>query len=160
MTELDALRELYMQVTRFRMTPPVDDDFPDVAREVCIAHDEACKLLNTTGRQFNLIVHLTKQQSFSEKIFGPGLKTEALIDHILKELDEIEKSPTDPMEWVDVVLLAFDGLWRTGCTPEQITQLIEQKQSINESRDWPDWRKADPNTAMEHIQTWVGEVYD
>ena len=30
--------------------------------------------------------------------------------------------------------------------------LIERKQTENEKRDWPDWRTADPDKAIEHIR--------
>ena len=88
-----------------------------------------------------------------------------MIDHIRKELKEIEEVNADASEWVDVVLLALDGLSRRlryvngiGQGKESdprdvaavICQMIEGKQTRNEMRDWPDWRTADPNKAIEH----------
>ena len=57
--------------------------------------------------------------------------------------------PTLP-EWVDVIILGFDGAWRSGATPEQIVAAIVEKQTKNEGRKWPDWRTADRGKAIEH----------
>ena len=99
---------------------------------------------------FDLIAHLTRQREFSERTFGPGTRTKGVIDHIRKELIEIEAKPDDLSEWVDVILLALDGAWRTGHTPQQICEGMTAKQVKNEARTWPDWRTADPNKAIEH----------
>lgn len=101
---------------------------------------------------FDLVAHLRRQKEFSEKTFGPGERTAGVIDHIRKELFEIEADPTDIMEWVDVIILAFDGAWRAGWEAQAIVDAIVAKQTKNESRDWPDWRTADPNKAIEHVR--------
>ena len=59
-------------------------------------------------------------------------------------------------EWVDVIILAMDGAWRCGHTPEQIASAIVAKQTKNEGRTWPDWRTAEPGKAIEHVR--VDEV--
>lgn len=100
----------------------------------------------------NLVEHLHRQRAFSERTFGPGARTAGVCDHIRKELREIEAAPADITEWVDVILLAFDGAWRSGATPEQIAAAIEAKQTKNEARQWPDWRTADPSKAIEHVR--------
>ncbi|MGB0683384.1 MAG: dATP/dGTP pyrophosphohydrolase domain-containing protein [Magnetovibrionaceae bacterium] len=100
----------------------------------------------------DLIAHLKRQRAFSKATFGPGARTQGVIDHIRKELDEIEANPEDITEWVDVILLALDGAWRAGYSPESIVEAMEFKQSINEERDWPDWRTADPTKAIEHVR--------
>jgi hypothetical protein len=102
---------------------------------------------------FDLVAHLERQRDFSRKTFGPGQRTKGVIDHIRKELAEIEADPTDISEWVDVVILAFDGAWRAGWEPADIVAAIVAKQAKNESRVWPDWRTADPEKAIEHDRT-------
>ncbi len=102
--------------------------------------------------QFDLIKHLYFQRKFSQQAFGPGYRTQALIDHIRKELLEIEKEPLDITEWIDVVLLALDGAWRSGHEPEEIAEALYVKFVKNEARSWPDWRTADPNKAIEHVR--------
>jgi hypothetical protein len=100
----------------------------------------------------NLALHLHRQRAFSLATFGPGRRTEGVVDHIRKELKEIEAAPEDLSEWIDVVLLALDGAWRSGATPEQIVDALQAKQLKNERRNWPDWRTADPNRAIEHVR--------
>jgi len=100
----------------------------------------------------NLIEHLQRQREWSERTFGPGDRTKGVVNHIRKELIEIESNPIDLYEWIDVVILAFDGAWRAGYSPEQIASALAQKHAINESRQWPDWRTADPDAAIEHVR--------
>ncbi len=100
----------------------------------------------------NLIEHLHRQKKFSEKTFGPGPRSAGICDHIRKELAEIEAAPGDLFEWVDVVILALDGAWRDGYSPEEIAAAIAAKQARNENRKWPDWRTAEPGKAIEHIR--------
>lgn len=96
--------------------------------------------------------HLDRQREFSLATFGPGPRTNGVIDHITKELDEIRSSPTDISEWVDVIILALDGAWRAGWESQQIIDAIVEKQARNEQRTWPDWRTADPDKAIEHVR--------
>ncbi len=100
----------------------------------------------------DLIAHLYRQRAFSRATFGPGARTAGVCDHIRKELAEIEAAPADITEWVDVVLLALDGAWRSGATPEQNAEAIQAKQTKNEGRDWPDWRTAPTDRAIEHVR--------
>lgn len=99
---------------------------------------------------FNFADHLARQREFSERTFGPGARAKGICDHIRKELREIESDPADLSEWIDVVILALDGAWRSGATPDQIIAALVTKQTRNESRTWPDWRKASPDYAIEH----------
>ncbi len=117
--------------------------------------------------------HLIRQIVFSKSTFGPGTRQKGVLDHIRKELVEVEKSNGSPAEWVDVVILALDGLTRelrangmhiqpglgqlSGHYIDNVEKvaamacaLIEQKQSRNEDRNWPDWRTMSENKAIEH----------
>lgn len=105
-----------------------------------------------TYASFDLIGHLGRQIEFSKETFGPGDRTAGLIDHIRKELDEIAAEPGDITEWIDVVILAFDGAWRTGASPRRIAAALEQKLRKNAKRTWPDWRTAEPGKAIEHVR--------
>lgn len=104
------------------------------------------------GSWFDLVAHLRRQKNFSERTFGPGARTGGVIDHIRKELAEIEAAPSDLKEWVDIILLALDGAWRAGHAPETICAAIAAKQEINENRKWPDWRTQPADTAIEHVR--------
>lgn len=100
-----------------------------------------------------MIRYLEKQIAWSKETFGPGVNTEGLLDHIAKELEEIRAEPHDLEEWVDVLILAFDGAWRAGYSPDEILEMLERKQYKNIARTWPDWRTAPPGKAIEHIDS-------
>lgn len=95
--------------------------------------------------------HIARQINFSVKTFGPGNRTQGVIDHIRKELEEVEKDP-DGDEWKDIIILAIDGFWRAGYYPQEIIDLVVAKQEENEQRTWPDWRTAEPGKAIEHVR--------
>ena len=99
----------------------------------------------------DLKAHLYRQREFSERTFGPGARTAAMLDHIRRELVEVESKPGDVYEWIDVVLLALDGAWRAGHSPEDIVLALAVKQERNERRTWPDWRTQPADRAIEHI---------
>ncbi len=101
----------------------------------------------------DLIEHLKEQMAFSFSTFGHGERTEGIIAHIRKELDEIAKNPGDIFEWIDVVILAFDGAWRAGWEPEQIAAALREKLAINKARHWPDWKNAQPGQPIEHVRS-------
>lgn len=107
--------------------------------------------------------HLLRQMAFSRATFGPGERRQGVSDHIRKELVEVaQASDADDAadEWVDVVILALDGLTRaliaSGMLHDRAAavavEMIRQKQGRNEERIWPDWRTADPNKAIEHVR--------
>ena len=103
-----------------------------------------------TPPPFDFAAHLQRQREWSERTFGPGPRAAGVVDHIRKELREIEADPTDASEWADVVILGLDGFWRAGYTPEQIIAALVAKQTKNEARTWPDWRTAPIDKAIEH----------
>lgn len=120
----------------------------------------------------DLAQHLRRQIAFSRATFGPGQRTDAVIDHIKKELDEVALENVRHAgaknagmavadEWVDVVILALDGLtrelWAAGLSTddaaERAADMIVRKQAENEERRWPDWRTAPSDRAIEHEKT-------
>jgi ParB/RepB/Spo0J family partition protein len=105
---------------------------------------------STKSAKFDFLKHLIRQREFSEKTFGPGPRTAGVVDHIRKELREIEANPSDLSEWIDVAILALDGAWRAGGSPQQIINTLVGKQTKNEARAWPDWRTAPADQAIEH----------
>lgn len=99
---------------------------------------------------FDFEAHLARQSAWSACTFGPGTRAKGVVAHIRKELIEIEADPTDLIEWIDVVILALDGAWRSGATPRQIIEALAGKQERNELRQWPDWRSASEDEPIEH----------
>jgi Protein of unknown function (DUF550) len=111
---------------------------------------------------YDFVAHLTRQMVFSKATFGHGERMTGVIDHIGKEVAEVVASNGASSEWVDVVILSLDGLTRrlwaehpTKPADEiawMAVRLILDKQGKNELRDWPDWRTADPDKAIEHVK--------
>jgi hypothetical protein len=109
--------------------------------------------------------HLVRQMAFSHATFGPGERTNGVVDHIRKELDEVLAANGESAEWVDVVILALDGLTRRlayasngdrrdpGEVAAIACRMIEGKQSRNEARVWPDWRTQSQDKAIEHVRS-------
>lgn len=96
---------------------------------------------------------LDKQIEWSTRTFGaPHERAHGVVDHIRKELVEIEADPFNVHEWVDVIILAFDGAWRTGASVNHILSALQAKQDENALRVWPDWRAAEPGKAIEHVR--------
>ena len=112
--------------------------------------------------KLSLYDHLLRQMAFSRATFGPGPRVHGVLDHAEKEIEEIRRAHGSPEEWTDLVLLALDGLTRSlqygkhraypEAAAEMACRLISEKQGANERRDWPDWRTADPNKAIEHVR--------
>lgn len=85
----------------------------------------------------DLIKYLIAQKEWSEKTFGLEMRTKGITNHIRSELLEIEEAPDDVMEWLDVIILAFDGAWRCGASLSQICEVLRMKQKINFNRTFP-----------------------
>jgi len=100
----------------------------------------------------DLIDYVKRQIAWSKQTFGPGSRAQGVVDHIRKELVEIEADPQDLEEWVDVIILALDAAWREGYDPGDIAFMLEYKLAKNKNRKWPDWRTADTSKAIEHVR--------
>ena len=99
---------------------------------------------------FDIVRYLEKQIIWSRGIFGNGRRTEGILKHIEKEIVEVRQAPVDVEEWVDIVILALDGAWRAGYTPEQVAETLCLKQLKNFNREWnvPN----SENEPVEHIK--------
>lgn len=104
----------------------------------------------------DLISYLERQWAWSKETFGPALRTRGIVQHITKELREIEAEPHDLAEWVDVIILAMDGFWRHGGKPEGLLPAMQAKQDRNFARSWPDWRTMGEDQAIEHDRSGEG----
>lgn len=122
------------------------DQILDLRRQIFLAEERAL----AAERKFDFHAHLGRQREFSRNAFGPGDRAKAIVDHIRKELVEVEADYTDLAEWIDLVILALDGAWRSGASPDLIIAALVAKQEKNEARTWPDWRTSDPDKAIEH----------
>lgn len=107
------------------------------------------------SRSLDLAQFLGRQIEWSTATFGPGERSQGLVDHVWRELREVMRAQTpeeELAEWVDVAILALDAAWRLGFTPEQVCRAMLAKAEKNRARRWPDWRSAEPGRAIEHIR--------
>jgi len=102
---------------------------------------------------FSLQEFIARQMAWSAKTFGETPRTKGITAHIRKELLEIEAAPTDVYEWVDVIILALDGAWRSGHGPAQIVAALQAKQEKNFARTYP--KPASDDVPSEHVRTEV-----
>lgn len=94
--------------------------------------------------------YFVRQVEWSLKTFGPAARTKGILEHIRKELGEVESAPYDLMEWIDIMILAMDGYHRHGGDPRKLFELLQRKQTKNFARVWPDWRTRSEDQAIEH----------
>lgn len=112
-------------------------------------HDRITEAQDT----FDLVAFLIDQRAASVVNFGPGERTAGVCNHIRKELAEIEDvSGSDPVEWMDVVILAFNGAMRAGHEPADLIRAWQDKQALNQTRKWPDWRALPLDAPIEHVR--------
>lgn len=106
------------------------------------------------GSSLDLIdkTYLELLRDWSYRTFGPGPRTHGILKHIKKEILEIEETPYELEEWVDIAMLALDGALRSGHPPAEIIKALHDKLLENKQRVWPNWREGDQNTPIEHIR--------
>lgn len=91
-------------------------------------------------------------RDFSFETFGPGPRNEAKFKHLLEELDEARENPDNTEEWIDIVILALDGAYRNGATPQSIIDTYHAKCAKNFARTWPDWRVVPEGEHIKHVE--------
>lgn len=122
------------------------------AEDITVWETEAVRRTKRHLEVFNLIEFLRKKNLWSVETFGPSKGVVGVIKHIESELEEIKALPTDLYEWIDVILLAFDGAFRAGYTAEQVVTALIEKQAKNTRRQWPDWRTKKEGEFSSHIK--------
>ena len=84
-----------------------------------------------------LVDWLNKKMEWSYKTFGTSERHIGVLKHIEKEIQEVYENPSDVTEWIDIIILAFDGACRMGFTPQQVVDAMISKQKQNLKRSWP-----------------------
>src|SRR6476659_4947519 len=103
--------------------------------------------------QIGLKITMTFDQSYKKandwqiKTFGPYYSPKSIIDHIRKELIEIEEEPFILEEWIDLMFLAFAGASRlvkyhspklsSEDTVSVVRSAFDSKLKKNKARTWP-----------------------
>lgn len=106
-------------------------------------------------RTFDLIKFMEDRAQWSLETFGPKERDNGAIDHIRKELTEIETGFTPEQrlaEWIDVISIALDGAWREGFSPADVCCALAENHLSDLRRKWPDWRNVEPGKAIEHVR--------
>lgn len=85
------------------------------------------------------------------RIFGPGLRTKGICEHIRKELLEIEREPESLEEWIDVIFLALDGAYRVNPSGDAIAAMMEHKLKKIQARQWPALGQSE-DKPIEHVK--------
>ena len=122
------------------------NDWDEVQITAALQHFSNRGLMQARG---GLREVLTNQMDWSRRTFGSGRRTIGITKHIEKECAEVRENPDDLSEWIDIMILAMDGYWRAGGTPEMILHSIIAKQAINRERKYPKTNEDEPS---EHVR--------
>jgi hypothetical protein len=132
-----------------------DRRFPHVLKTA-----DAFSIAKGSAHNITLYDLLSDQKRWSIKTFGPipqrgnvGASPKTVIAHLKKEMPELEERPDALEEWLDFMLLSFDGAMRAGHSPRDIVLGLLTKLHINKyERKWPDYRKLKPGEPSEHLR--------
>lgn len=95
---------------------------------------------------------IEQQRRWSNHTFGPGPRTKGVLEHLRRELVEVEAAPSDAAEWADLLILVIDGATRQGIAPQALIDAYHEKMAVNRGRIWPDWRTRFEDEPIEHIR--------
>lgn len=88
-------------------------------------------------RSLDLVHYLRDQMLWSKETFGCGTRDVGLLKHIELEVEEVRDSNGDDLyEWIDIIILAFDGALTHGFTPEEIAFALRHKLEKNKKRTY------------------------
>lgn len=97
--------------------------------------------------------------SFEDAMTG---KMKPIEKQVPVDLSIEERHADAAAEWADVAILGLDGLlrsisaanpdWTFDRVAREAASMILAKQGKNELRDWPDWRQASSDKAIEHVR--------
>lgn len=99
--------------------------------------------------------YLIRHVAWGYEMFGTpadGRGPKGPLDHLKKEIKEIEADPYDQKEWIDAIILSIDGYIRAGGNIDGVLYDLFVKQEKNFTRKWPDWRLQHPDKAVEHVR--------
>ena len=89
------------------------------------------------------------QGKWSDDTFGKDVPPRAKIAHLIKEVDELYRSPYDIEEYADCFILILDAARKAGYDVSDITSAMWDKLEVNRQRKWG---KPDENGVVEHIR--------
>lgn len=125
----------------------------EIAESVCVRFADVGREAFWCGESLCLVEHVRRQR---EHLFRDGRPQHSLRARLLTlrfEITRPELLNGSLSSWVRIVLLGLAGACVTGASHSDIVNAVVSKLAINERRQWPDWRSADPGQAIEHIRT-------
>lgn len=96
----------------------------------------------------NLVQYLEAHNEWSARTFGRDRRPVSIINHIHKELKEVEAAPDDLVEWIDVMILAADGAFIAGYEPTQVAAAVITDIELGITGTWQS-----AETVISHIKT-------
>lgn len=105
-----------------------------------------------------LLKLLQEQRQFSVSAFGPEPRLAGVLDHLKKELAEVQEATGDVTEWADCFLLCVDGSMRAGGDPSHIDAYMSHGVMPEESKGQDGWKFHDITSDLvvleAHINQW------
>ena len=94
---------------------------------------------------------------WSDEMMGPGPRLATGLEHLRRELAEIEADPKNPEEYADALMILYDVARREGITAPMIRAAAFRKLEINKTRRWA----AGADGVIEHVkETKSGKATD
>lgn len=94
---------------------------------------------------------ISHQKTWSKKTFGEAGERggQGCANHLIHEAKELAENPNDIMEGADCFILLMDWMWREGYSIYDLLSAVQEKQKINEQREWG---QPDKDGVIEHIE--------
>ena len=98
--------------------------------------------------------------AWSDKTFGSSIldrhgrqmpidRREGMLNHMLKEIEELRETPNSPMEMADIFMLLLDYAGHSGVTVDLLFDATLRKLQINMKRKWG---PVLPDGSIEHVR--------
>lgn len=78
--------------------------------------------LQNQKASLNFETFLLEWMQASARFYGPGELTAQKLRDIADDINHIHEHGPSILFWIDIMLEALDGCWRSGYTPEQIVE--------------------------------------
>ena len=127
------------------------EDIPAVVRyikgKLDVARDEIEGRYN--GGPWDFFKVMENWAKWSDSVWGENRPPNGTVNHLVEEAAELAENPTDIMEYVDVIMLAVDGLRQAGFDFAEFTDAAIKKLAINKAREWG---PVDENGVSRHVK--------
>lgn len=110
-----------------------------------------------TASAVDMLDFFERQREWSYETFGPPDHRGPVgpLKHLEKEAKEAYEEADkekQKVEIIDCLFLVFDAAHRAGMSYSEMSRIAMEKLQANKLRQWPDWKKVNPNSAVEHVR--------